>query len=103
MSTTRSPETSMNNQQQTTEIVNENMVSPVRERNTSHLDQGVVVTCPPNAKSPRVENSALESLRVSLKETIASGIKSLRLQSQREMPSYSNEICKSKLYSKERP
>ena len=39
---------------------------------------------PSRPKSPRVENSSLESLRVSLKEEITSEIKNL-LKSQREL------------------
>ena len=40
---------------------------------------------PSMAKSPRIENRTLESLRPSLTEEITSVIKSLLLESQREM------------------
>ena len=49
------------------------------------MDQDVDVVRPTKPKSPRVEYSALESLRVSLKEEITSEIKNLLMESQREM------------------
>ena len=52
--------------------------------NSCSSDQDVVVTGPSKPKSPRVENSVLESLRVSLKEETTSEIKSLLMESQRE-------------------
>ena len=84
MSTTRSQKR-RNNQQEVVENVNEGFVSPVMAENSCSLDQDVIVAGPSKPKSPRVENSALESLRVSLKEEIASEIKSLPMESQREM------------------
>ena len=59
--------------------------SPVLAEISCSLDQDVVVAGPSKPKSPRVENSVLESLRVSLKEEITSEIKSLLMESQREM------------------
>ena len=84
MSTTRSQKR-RNNQQEVVENVSEGFVSPVLVENSCPLDQDVVVAGPSKPKSPRVENSVLESLRVSLKEEITSEIKSLPMESQREM------------------
>ena len=84
MSTTRSQKRK-NNQQEVVENVSEGFVSPVLVENSCPLDQDVVVTDPSKPKSPRVENSVLESLRVSLKEEITSEIKSLLMESQRKM------------------
>ena len=84
MSTTRSQKR-RNNQQEVVENVSEGFVSPVLAENSCPLDQDVVVAGPSKPKSPRVENSVLESLRVSLKEEITSEIKSLLMESQREM------------------
>ena len=84
MSTTRSQKR-RNNQQEVVENVSEGFVSPVLAENSCSLDQDVVVAGPSKPKSPRVENSVLESLRVSLKEEITSEIKSLLMESQREM------------------
>ena len=53
--------------------------------NSCPLDQDDGVAGPSKPKSPRVENSILESLRVSLKEEIISEIKGLLAESQREM------------------
>ena len=53
--------------------------------NSCPLDQDDGVAGPSKSKSPRVENSILESLRVSLKEEIPSEIKGLLAESQREM------------------
>ena len=49
------------------------------------MNQDTDVTGPSRPKSPRVENSSLESLRASLKEEITSEIENLLLESQREM------------------
>ena len=84
MSTTRSQKRK-NNQQEVVENVSEGFVSPVLVENSCPLDQDVVVAGPSKPKSPRVKNSVLESLRVSLKEEITSEIKSLLMESQREM------------------
>ena len=84
MSTTRSQKR-RNNQQEVVENVSEGFVSPVLAESFCSLDQDVVVAGPSKPKSPRVENSVLESLKVSLKEEITSEIKSLLVESQREM------------------
>ena len=74
MSTTRSQKR-RNNQQEVVENVSEGFVSPVIAENSCSLDQDVDVVGPSKPKSHRVGNSALESLRVSLKEEITSEIK----------------------------
>ena len=84
MSTSRSQK-KRNNQQEVVENVSEGFVSPVIAENSCPLDQDVDVVGPSKPKSPRVENTALESLRVSLKEEITSEIKNLLMESQREM------------------
>ena len=84
MSTTRSQKRK-NNQQEVVENVSEGFVSPVLVENSCPLDQDVVVAGPSKPKSPRVENSVLECLRVSSKEEITSEIKSLLMESQSEM------------------
>ena len=84
MSTTRSQKR-RNNQQEVVENVSEGFVSPVIAENTCPLDEEVDVVGPSNPKSSRVEKSALESLRVSLKQEITSEIKNLLMESQREM------------------
>ena len=84
MSTTRRQKR-RNNQQEVVENVSEGFVSPVLAENSCSLDQDVVVVGPSKPKSPRIENSVLETLRVSLKEEITSEIKSLLMESQREM------------------
>ena len=76
MSTTRSQKR-RNNQQEVVENVSEGFVSPIIAENSCPLDQDVNVVGPSKPKSPRVENSVLESLRVSLKEEITSEIKNL--------------------------
>ena len=53
--------------------------------NSHPLDHNVELSGPSRPKSPRVENSLLESLRSSLKEEITSEIKTLLLESQKEM------------------
>ena len=84
MSTTTSQKR-RNDQQEVVENVSESFVSPVIAVNYCSLDQDVVVAGPSKPKSSRVENSVLESLRVSLKEEITSEIKSQLMESQREM------------------
>ena len=84
MSTTRSQKR-RNNQQEVVENVSEGFVSPVLAENSCSLDKDVFIAGPSKPKSPRVENSVLESLRVSLKEEITFEIKSLLMESQREM------------------
>ena len=84
MSTTRSQKRK-NNQQESTGNVIEGLVSPIVLENVCQPDQDVCIVGPSKAKSPRVENSFLESLRASLKEKITSEIKSLLIESQKEM------------------
>ena len=84
MSTTKSQKR-RNNQQESTESVSEDLVSPLVAESNCHLDQDVSIAGPSRAKSPRIENSFLEKLRASLKEEITSEIKSLLVESQKEM------------------
>ena len=84
MSTTRSHKRK-NIQQENSENVSEGFVSPVIVGNPCPLEEDVDVAGPLRPKSPRVENSILESLRVSLKEEITSEIKNLLIESQKEM------------------
>ena len=51
----------------------------------THTEQDASIAGPSSAKSPRVENSLLESLSASLKEKINSEIKNLFVESQKEM------------------
>ena len=67
MSTTRSQKRK-NNQQESTESVSKDFVSPIMVNNSFPLDHNVSVAGPLIPKSPRIENSILESLRASLKE-----------------------------------
>ena len=84
MSTTRSQK-KRNNKQEIVEYVSENLVSPIGVENPNHPGQDVIVAGPSNAKFPRIENSIFERLRTSLKEEITSEIRSLLLESQKEM------------------
>ena len=84
MSTTRSQKR-RNDQQNFGENVSEGLISPIVVENPSSLNQDDEVAGPSRSKSPRVENSLLESLRTSLKEEITSEIKNLLAESQREM------------------
>ena len=84
MFTTRSQKRK-NIQQENNENVSEGFVSPVTIGNSCPLEQDVGIAGPSNPKSPRVESSLLESLRVSLKEEITSEIKNLLIESQKEM------------------
>ena len=84
MSTTRSQKR-RNDQQSTSENVSEDLISPIVEGNPCPLNQDDEVAGPSRPKSPRVENSFLESLRASLKEEITSEIKNLLIESQKEM------------------
>ena len=84
MSTRRSQKR-RNDQQSTNENVSEGLISPIVVGNLRSLYQDDEVAGPSRPKSPRVENSLLESLRVSLKEEITSEIKNLLAESQREM------------------
>ena len=84
MSTTRSQKRK-NNQLSAEDDVSEGFVSPVEVGNHSLVRQDSNVAGPSKPKSPRVEDSFLESLRASLKEEITSEIKNLLAESQREM------------------
>ena len=53
--------------------------------NSCPLDRDVSIAGPSKPKSPRIENSLLESLRASLKEEITSEIKHFLIESQKEM------------------
>ena len=83
MSTTRSQKRK-NDQQESDRNVSEGFVSPV-VGNPCFPEQDVEVAGPSKPKSPRIENSLLESLRASLKEEITSKIKNLLIESQKEM------------------
>ena len=48
-------------------------------------DQDILVAGPSTAKSPRIENSILEGLRVSLKEEITSKFRGFLAESQKEL------------------
>ena len=84
MSTTRSQKR-RNDQQSTSENVSEGLISPIVVGNLCSLNQDDEVAGPSNPKSPRIENSLLESLRASLKEEITSEIKNLLVESQKEI------------------
>ena len=83
MSTTRSQK--RRNEQQGDKDVSEGFISPIVMENPCSSNQDVDVSGPPRPKSPRIENSFLESLRASLKDEITSEIKTLLAESQREM------------------
>ena len=53
--------------------------------NPCFLEQDVGIAGPSKPKSPRIENSLLESLRASLKKEITSEIKNLLIESEKEM------------------
>ena len=84
MSTTRSQKRK-NDQQSTGENVSESLISPIVVGNLCSSNQDDEVAGPSRPKSPRIENSLLESLRASLKEEITSEIKTLLIESQKEM------------------
>ena len=84
MSTTRSQKR-RNDQQSTSENVSEGLISPIVVGNPCSLNQDDEVAGPSKPKSPRIENSLLESLRASLKAEITSEIKNLLIESQKEM------------------
>ena len=84
MSTTRSQKRK-NAQREADDNVSEGFVSPINVENSHPLDQNVELASPSRPKSPRVENSLVENLRSSLKEEITSEIKTLLLESQKEM------------------
>ena len=69
-----------NTLQERTEYVSEELVSQVLvESEVSEVNQDLIIGGPLSAKSPRIENSALESLRASLKDEITSEIKKIYL------------------------
>ena len=74
-----------NDQQSTGENVSESLISPIVVGNLCSSNQDDEVAGPSKPKSPRIENSLLESLRASLKEEITSEIKNLLIESQKEM------------------
>ena len=84
MSTTRSQKRK-NTQQENSENVSDGFVSPVVVRNPCFSEQDASTAGPSKPKSPRIENSLLESLRASLKEEITSENKNLLIESQREV------------------
>ena len=84
MSTTRSQKRK-NFQQGNSENESDGFVSPVVGENPCFSEQEVSCVGPSKPKSPRIENSLLESLRASLKEEITSEIRNLLIESQREM------------------
>ena len=84
MSTTRSQKRK-NAQLSADNDVSEGFISPAEVENSSLVEQDTSVVGPSKPKSPRVENSFLESLRASLKEEITSEINNLLAESQREM------------------
>ena len=84
MFTTRSQKRK-NFQQENNENVSDGFVSPVVGENPCSPEQDVSSAGPSKPKSPRIENSLLESLRASLKEEITSEIKNPLIESQKEM------------------
>ena len=84
MSITRSQKRK-NIQQENSENVSEGFVSTVVVENPCFSEQDVGIAGPSRPKSPRIENSLLESLRASLKDEITSEIKGLLIESQKEM------------------
>ena len=82
MLTTRSQKR-RNDQQSISENVSEGLISPIGVGNPCSLSQDDVVAGPSRSKSPRIENSLLESLGASLKEEITSEIKNLLVESQK--------------------
>ena len=84
MSTARSQKRK-NIQQENSENVSDGFVSPVVREDLCLSEQDVSTAGPSKPKSPRIENSLLESLRASLKEEITSEIKNLLIECQKEM------------------
>ena len=84
MSTTRSQKR-RNDQQEGDRTVSECFVSPIVMENPCSSNQDAGVAGPSRPKSPRIENSLLESLRAPLKEEKTSEVKNLLIQSQKEM------------------
>ena len=84
MSTTRSQKRK-NTQREAEDNVSEGFISPINVENSRSLNQDTDVAGRSRPQSPRVENSFLKSLRASLKGEITSEIKTLLLESQKEM------------------
>ena len=84
MSTTRCQKR-RNNLQESTENVSACLISPAVIENSGFLDQDESVAGPSNDKCPSIENIVLESLRISLREEKTSIIKTLLVESQKEM------------------
>ena len=84
MSTTRSQKRK-NDQQEGDRNVSEGFVSSIGVENPCSSIRDVEVAGPSRSKSPRIENSSLENLRASLKQEITSEIKTLLIESQKEM------------------
>ena len=84
MSTTRSQKRK-NDQQEGDGNVSEGFVLPIGVENHCSSIRDVEVAGPSRSKSPRIENSSLENLRASLKEEITSEIKTLLIESQKEI------------------
>ena len=83
MSTTRSQKR-RKTRRELEDNVSEGFISPINVDNSRSLNQETDVPGPSKPKSP-IENSLLESLRVSIEEEITSEIKNLLLESQKEM------------------
>ena len=83
MSTTRSQK-KKNIQQENSENASDGFVSPVVVENPCFSEQDASTTEPSKPKSPRIENSLLESLRASLKEEITSEIRISSLSPKRK-------------------
>ena len=84
MSSTRSQKRK-NTQREAEDNVSEGFISPINIENSRSSNQDTDVAGPSRPKSPRLENSSLESLRAFSKEEITSENKNLLLESQREM------------------
>ena len=84
ISTTRSQKR-RNSQQKSTESVSEGLVSRIVPESLCQMNQDASIAGPSHEKSPRVENSFLKRLRVSLKEEITSEIRNLLVEFQKEM------------------
>ena len=84
MSTTRSQKR-RNNSQDNPENVSEVIIPTSVQVNTDLNEQDILIAGPSSAKSPRIENSALEELRASLKDEITSEIKGLLAESHKDL------------------
>ena len=84
MSTTKS-QNKRNNLLENTKNVSVSLISLVMKENLGLLDQDILITRPSIVKFLRIERSALEKLRASLKEEIIFEINNLLIESQKEM------------------